>query len=132
MNIFFAGDHAGFEMKGKLIDFVRGLGHEVEDLGPFSYNAADDFPDFVIPLAKRVASYSPFPKGSTQQGEGFKSSVPHFVGKVGDGGFIPPNKGGCLGGPLPTHRKFRKYHPRRFCIHAFGLKRFQFCIYRAK
>ncbi len=55
MKVFFAGDHAGFEMKGKLIDFVRSLGHEVEDLGPFEPKSGDDYPDFVIPLAKRMA-----------------------------------------------------------------------------
>ena len=55
MKIFFAGDHAGFEMKGKLIDFVRGLGYEVEDLGPLRYDPTDDYPDFVIPLARKVA-----------------------------------------------------------------------------
>ena len=55
MKIFFAGDHAGFEMKGKLIEFVRGLGHETEDLGPLAPVAGDDYPDFVIPLAKKVA-----------------------------------------------------------------------------
>ena len=55
MKIYFAGDHAGFEMKEKLIDFVRSLGHEAEDLGPFEPKAGDDYPDFVIPLAKKVA-----------------------------------------------------------------------------
>ena len=56
MHIFFAGDHAGFEMKGKLIEFVRSLGHEVEDLGPLAPVAGDDYPDYVIPLAKKVAA----------------------------------------------------------------------------
>ena len=55
MKIYFAGDHAGFDMKEKLIDFVRSLGHEAEDLGPFEPKAGDDYPDFVIPLAKKVA-----------------------------------------------------------------------------
>ena len=55
MRIYFAGDHAGFEMKSKLMEFVRSLGHEVEDLGPFSYEAGDDYPDYVIPLAMRIA-----------------------------------------------------------------------------
>ena len=55
MKVFFAGDHAGFEMKGKLMEFVRSLGHETEDLGPLAPVAGDDYPDFVIPLAKRVA-----------------------------------------------------------------------------
>lgn len=58
MHIYFAGDHAGFEMKGKLMEFVRSLGHEVEDLGPFSLDAEDDYPDFVIPLAQKVVDQS--------------------------------------------------------------------------
>ncbi len=56
MKIFFAGDHAGFEMKRELIEFVRSLGHEVEDLGPFSYDANDDYPDFIVPAAKAVGN----------------------------------------------------------------------------
>ncbi len=56
MQVFFAGDHAGFEMKQKLIEFVRSLGHETEDMGPHSYETGDDYPDYVIPLAKKVAA----------------------------------------------------------------------------
>lgn len=54
MKILFAGDHAGFEMKQKLVEFVRSLGHEVEDIGSFEPKAGDDYPDYVIPLAKKV------------------------------------------------------------------------------
>lgn len=56
MKIYFAGDHAGFEMKKELMEFVRSLGHEVEDMGPFEPKAGDDYPDYVIPLARKVAS----------------------------------------------------------------------------
>ena len=70
MHIYFAGDHAGFEMKRKLIEFVRGLGHEVEDLGPLLPKAGDDYPDFVIPLAKKVTSYSPLIKGTLPSSAG--------------------------------------------------------------
>ena len=55
MKIFFAGDHAGFELKKELLEFVHSLGHEAEDLGPFAYDASDDYTDFVVPLARRVA-----------------------------------------------------------------------------
>jgi len=56
MHVYFASDHAGFELKAELISFVHALGHEAEDLGPFEYNESDDYPDFVMPLARRVAS----------------------------------------------------------------------------
>jgi ribose 5-phosphate isomerase B len=54
--ILITSDHAGFALKETLIERVRALGHDVEDVGPFSYNQDDDYPDFVTPLAQRVAS----------------------------------------------------------------------------
>ncbi len=56
MKIYFAGDHAGFELKNKLIPFTRSLGHEVFDLGPKVYDETDDYPDFVIPVAEKVSA----------------------------------------------------------------------------
>jgi ribose 5-phosphate isomerase B len=53
--IYFASDHAGFELKEKLVAFVRGLGYEVEDCGAFSFNPEDDYPDFITPCAQKVA-----------------------------------------------------------------------------
>ncbi len=44
MKIFFASDHAGFEMKNALVEFVKGLGFEVEDLGPNKFDPEDDYP----------------------------------------------------------------------------------------
>ncbi len=58
MKILFASDHAGFELKGKLIAFVQGLGYETEDLGPTMFDANDDYPDYIQPLAKRIAAES--------------------------------------------------------------------------
>ncbi len=55
MKVYLASDHAGFELKQALVDFVRELGHEVEDLGPQELNETDDYPDFIGPLAHRVA-----------------------------------------------------------------------------
>jgi ribose 5-phosphate isomerase B len=55
MKILFASDHAGFELKSVLVAQVLALGHDVEDLGPFSVNPDDDYPDFIFPLAQRVA-----------------------------------------------------------------------------
>ena len=55
MKIYTAGDHAGFRLKEKLKSWLEKKGHRVIDLGPFKYNSRDDYPDFVIPLAKKVA-----------------------------------------------------------------------------
>lgn len=44
MRIFFASDHAGFEMKKALIQFIKGLGLQVVDLGPETLNPDDDYP----------------------------------------------------------------------------------------
>ena len=47
------GDHAGFPLKGPVIEFLRGLGHEVEDCG--SYNPEPvDFPDITRAVCERV------------------------------------------------------------------------------
>ena len=46
MRIVLGADHAGFEMKQDLVDYVRGLGHEVLDVGTSSSNVPDDYPDF--------------------------------------------------------------------------------------
>lgn len=44
MRIYFVSDHAGFEMKNILVEFIRELGFEVEDLGPDKLNPQDDYP----------------------------------------------------------------------------------------
>jgi len=55
MKIYIAGDHAGFMLKEKLKPWLEKQGYRVIDLGPFKYNSKDDYPDFVIPMAKAVA-----------------------------------------------------------------------------
>jgi len=44
MKIYFTSDHAGFEMKNLLIEFVKELGLEVIDLGPNEFDKDDDYP----------------------------------------------------------------------------------------
>jgi len=55
MRVGIAGDHGGFELKERLAEELRGLGHEVVDFGAFDYDPGDDYPDFVVPLARAVA-----------------------------------------------------------------------------
>ena len=49
-----ASDHAGFEMKQRLIPVLRSLGYEIEDLGADTA-ASSDYPDYAHPLAQRVS-----------------------------------------------------------------------------
>lgn len=56
MHIYLASDHAGFELKSALIVFLKEQGHEVEDMGPHICEAHDDYPDYCIPLAQKVAA----------------------------------------------------------------------------
>ncbi len=54
--IYIASDHAGFELKEKLIAYlVEDLGREVSDEGAFEYNEQDDYPDFVSKVAQKVS-----------------------------------------------------------------------------
>ena len=56
MKVYFAADHAGFEMKQALLNFVRGeLGHEVEDCGALSLDPADDYPAIIGGAAQKLA-----------------------------------------------------------------------------
>lgn len=57
MKIFVGSDHAGFGLKEKLIPYLQELGYEVEDKGAFEYNEEDDYPDFIIPLAREVSQH---------------------------------------------------------------------------
>ncbi len=56
MKLYFASDHAGFELKEKLVTYVRGLGHDVFDVGAHTLSPGDDYPDYVTPCAQKVAA----------------------------------------------------------------------------
>ena len=54
MRIAIASDHAGFEQKQVLTEFLQKLGHEVSDLGPDSAERVD-YPDYAVKVAHAVA-----------------------------------------------------------------------------
>jgi ribose 5-phosphate isomerase B len=56
MRIGIATDHGGFGLKEELVNQLRGAGHEVVDFGAHELNEQDDYPDFVTPLARAVAT----------------------------------------------------------------------------
>ena len=55
MKIVFASDHAGVVLKKEIIKLVEEMGHEVQDLGPYTEEAVD-LSDYVYPAALKVAT----------------------------------------------------------------------------
>lgn len=55
MRIALGCDHAGFPMKAEVLEVIRALGHEVEDLGTHTPDPVD-FPDIARAVCDRVAS----------------------------------------------------------------------------
>jgi len=62
MHVGIATDHGGFDLKEDLVARLRAAGHEVVDFGAAELNSTDDYPDFVIPLARAVS------KGEVERG----------------------------------------------------------------
>jgi RpiB/LacA/LacB family sugar-phosphate isomerase len=53
MRIVLGADHAGYELKQKLLEYVRELGHETVDAGTDS-TAAVDYPDFAEKVGRAI------------------------------------------------------------------------------
>jgi len=56
MRVGIATDHGGFGLKEEIVAQLRRAGHEVVDFGAHKLSPDDDYPDFVIPLAKALVS----------------------------------------------------------------------------
>lgn len=56
MKIYIGSDHAGYELKEKLIPFLRGSGYLVTDMGPKHFEREDDYPDLIAPVAREVSA----------------------------------------------------------------------------
>jgi ribose 5-phosphate isomerase B len=55
MRVGIAADHGGFELKNQLIEELKGSAYEVRDFGAHTLTVGDDYPDYVVPLARAVA-----------------------------------------------------------------------------
>jgi ribose 5-phosphate isomerase B len=69
MKIHIGTDHAGFELKNKLVAWLESRGHEVVDHGALVYDETDDYPDFIKPVARSVA-HDPDSRGIIIGGSG--------------------------------------------------------------
>ena len=56
MKIYLATDHAGFELKNFLKEYLISKGYNVEDCGAYKYDPLDDYPDFIIAASEKVAN----------------------------------------------------------------------------
>ena len=55
MRIGIAADHGGYVLKEAILNALQEGGNQVRDFGAYSLDPGDDYPDFVIPLARAVA-----------------------------------------------------------------------------
>lgn len=55
MRVSIGSDHAGFEQKQALVDYLKGKGVEVVDRGPANDDRVD-YPDYAAPVARDVAA----------------------------------------------------------------------------
>src|SRR4051794_17957054 len=56
MRVYLGSDHAGFELKNHLVDWLKAAGHDPVDCGPHIYDAQDDYPPFCLRAAERTAA----------------------------------------------------------------------------
>src|SRR5215468_9119497 len=74
MRIGIATDHGGFHLKEELLGQLRAAGHEVVDFGAHRLSEDDDYPDYVVPLARAVAALE-VERGVAICGSGVGASV---------------------------------------------------------
>jgi ribose 5-phosphate isomerase B len=74
MKIALAADHGGFDMKLSLLARLRDAGHDVKDFGATKLDPDDDYPDYIIPLARAVAA-GELDRGIVICGSGVGASV---------------------------------------------------------
>ena len=53
--IYLASDHAGLKLKKEITSFLKQAKIDFIDIGPNQYDESDDYPDFIIPAAQKVA-----------------------------------------------------------------------------
>ncbi len=56
MRVGIATDHGGYPLKIELAERLRKAGYKITDFGADKLDSADDYPDYIVPLAQAVAS----------------------------------------------------------------------------
>jgi len=74
MRIGIAVDHGGFALKGDIVEWLGSVGHDITDFGAHVLDPGDDYPDWVVPLARAVAAGA-VDRGIAVCGSGVGASV---------------------------------------------------------
>ena len=87
MKIYIGTDHAGYVLKESIVSSLKLQGYEVIDKGAFDYNENDDYPDFVVPVAREISNNPDGAKGiilgGTGEGEAIAANrFPHVRAAV--------------------------------------------------
>ena len=74
MRVGIGSDHGGFLLKQEITEHLRSAGYDVVDFGAYQLAVGDDYPDYVIPLARAVAS-AEVDRGIALCGSGVGASI---------------------------------------------------------
>jgi len=107
MRVGIATDHGGFSLKEDLLGRLKAAGHEVVDFGAHSLVPGDDYPDFVIPLARAVSS-GQVARGIAVCGSGVGAEV--CANKV------PGVRAGLIGDHFSAHQGVEDDHMNVLCM----------------
>jgi ribose 5-phosphate isomerase B len=95
MRLGIATDHAAFHLKEDLLGRLKAAGHDVVDFGAHSLVPGDDYPDYVVPLARAV-SEGQVARGIAVCGSG--------VGAAVSANKVPGVRAGLIGDHFSAHQ----------------------------
>jgi ribose 5-phosphate isomerase B len=107
MRVGIAADHGGFDLKEDLAARLRAAGHEVVDFGADERRPDDDYPDFVVPLARAVAA------GKLERGVAVCGSG---VGAAICANKIPGARAGLIGDHFSSAQGVEDDHMNILCL----------------
>jgi ribose 5-phosphate isomerase B len=113
MRLGIAADHGGFELKQYLAARLLEAGHEVVDFGARTMVPGDDFPDFVVPLAKAVS------RGEVDRGIAICGSG---VGAAIAANKVPKTRAALVHEPYSAHQGVEDDNMNLICLggHVLG------------
>jgi len=56
VRVYLGSDHAGFELKSRLLEHLKAAGYDTVDVGAATYQPDDDYPPYCLETARRVVA----------------------------------------------------------------------------